>query len=74
MVRLVITNTNPRNVFYTDRRLGHNVIQVNQLQNIQLYNKYMDGVDHHDQMHMKYDVDCLSVKALKWILKEVCSS
>ena len=29
-VRLVSTNSNPRNVVHTDRRLGHSVIQVNQ--------------------------------------------
>ena len=56
IVRLVSTNSNPRNVVHTDRRLGHNVIQVNLPQNIQLYNRYMNGVDCHDQMCMKYDV------------------
>ena len=67
IVRLVSINSNPRNV-HTDRRLGHNVIQVNQPQNIQLYNRYMNGVDHHDQMCMKYDVGHFSVKAWKYIL------
>ena len=63
IVRLVSTNSNPRNVVHTDRRLGHNVIQVNQPQNIQLYNRYMNGIDHYDQMCMKYDVGHFSVKA-----------
>ena len=49
------------NVFHTDRRLGQNVIQVNQPQNIQVYNKYMNGVDHYVQMCMKYDVGHFSV-------------
>ena len=40
VVRHVSTNSNPRNVVHTDRRLGNNVIPVNQLQNIQLYNRY----------------------------------
>ena len=53
IVRLVSTNSNPRNVVHTVRRLGHNVIQVNQPQYIQLYNRYMNGVDHHVQMCMK---------------------
>ena len=47
---------------------GKNVIQVNKPQNIQLYNRYMNGVDHHDQMHMKYDVGHFSVKAWKCML------
>ena len=68
IVRLVSTNSNPRNVVHTDRRLDHNVIQVHQPQNIQLYNRYMNGVDCLDQMHMKYDVGHFSVKAWKYIL------
>ena len=63
IVRLVSANLNPRNVVHTDRRLVHNVVQVNQPQNIQLYNKYMNGVDCHDQMCMKYDVGHFSFKA-----------
>ena len=31
IIRLVSTNSSPRNVVHTDRRLGKNVIQVNQL-------------------------------------------
>ena len=67
-VRLVSTNSNPRNVVHTDRRLGHNVIELNQPQNVQLYNRNMSGADHHDQMHRKYDVGLFSVKAWKYIL------
>ena len=52
IVRLVTANSNPRNVIHTHRRLGCNVTQVIQPQNIQLYNRYMNDVDHHDQMHM----------------------
>ena len=68
IVRLFSTNSNPRNVVYTERRLCHNVIKVNQPQNIWLYNRYMNGVDHHDQMHVKYDAGHFSVKAWKYIL------
>ena len=39
IVRLITTNSNPRNVVHADSRLGHNVIQVNQPQSIQLYNR-----------------------------------
>ena len=48
IVRLVSSNSNPRNIVHAYRRFGHNGIQVNQPQNVQLYNKYMNGVDHHD--------------------------
>ena len=44
------------------------MIQVNQPQSIQLYNRHMNGVDCHDQIHMKYDVGHFSVKAWKYIL------
>ena len=53
---------------HAERRLGHYVIQVNQQQNVQLYNRYMNGVDCHDQMCMNYDVGHFSVKATKCIL------
>ena len=68
IVRHFSKNLNPRNVVYTDRRLGHNVMQVNQPQNIQLYSKYMNGVDCHDEIHMEYDVGHFSVKEWKHIL------
>ena len=68
IIRLVSTNSNPGNLVHTDSRLGHHVIQVNQPQNIQLYNRYMNGVDHHAQMHMKYEVAHFSVKVWRYIL------
>ena len=39
ILRLVSTNSYPRNVVHSDRKLGCNVIQVNQLQHVQLYNR-----------------------------------
>ena len=68
IVRLVSTNSHPGNFVLTDRKLGHNVIQVNLPQNIQLHNRYMNGVDCHDQLHKKYDVCHFSVKAWKYIV------
>ena len=50
IVRPASTNSDPRNVIHTDSRVGPNMIQVNQPQNIQLYNRYMNGVDCHDEM------------------------
>ena len=68
VVRLVSTNSKPSNILQANRRLGHDVIQVNQPENIQLYNKYMNGVDQHDQMRMKYNVGRFSRKAWKYLL------
>ena len=65
IVRLVRTNSNPRYIVHTDKILGHNVIQVNQPQNIQLYKLYMNGVDFHEQLCMKYDAGCFLVKSWK---------
>ena len=62
---LVSTNSNLRNIIHTNIRLGHNVIQVNQPQNIQLCKRYMNGVDHHDYLCMKYDGGHFLVKAWK---------
>ena len=67
IVRLVSTNLKPKNV-NMDRRFGCNVIQVNQPQNIQLCNRYMNGVDHQVQMCIKYDGCYFSVKAQQFIL------
>ena len=67
IVRLVNTNLNPTNVVHTDWRFGHNVIQVNLPQKIQLYNRCTNAVGHHDQMCIKYNVGYFSVKAWKYI-------
>ena len=67
IVRHVSTTSNPRNIVHIDRRLDHNVIQVNEPQNIYLYKRYMNDVDHNDPIHMKYDIGCFSVKAWKYI-------
>ena len=56
IVGCVSVTSNPRDNVHTDRKLGHNVIQVNHPQNIQLYNRYMNGVYDHGQLCMRYDV------------------
>ena len=68
IIWIVSKNSNPKNVVHTDRRLGPNVIQVNQPQNIQQYKRYMNGVDGHGEMCMEYDVGCFRVKASSGIL------
>ena len=47
---------------------GHIVIQVNQPQYIQLYNRYMDGVYHHDQLHIKYECWPFPTQVWKYVL------
>ena len=69
IVRVVSFNSNLRDVVHTDRRLGCYVSQVKKPQNIQLFNRYMNGVDHNDQMCMKYDVGHFSIKAWKYLLR-----
>ena len=53
IVRIFSANSNPRIIVHTDRGLYLNVIQLNQPQNIQLYNIYINGVDYHDQCACK---------------------
>ena len=48
--------------------LDHNAVKVNQPQDIQLYNRYINGLDHHDKLCMKHAVVHFSFKAWKYIL------
>ena len=54
-VRVLSTNSDPRIIVEANCRVGHQVVQVNQPQSVSLY-KYMNGVDHHDQLHTEYIV------------------
>ena len=45
-----------RKAVHTDSRISNKMFQINQPQNIQIYNIYLNCVDHHDQFHVKYDV------------------
>ena len=49
-VRVLSTNSNPRNVLETSHRIGRDVVQINQPENVNLYNKNMNAVDRHDQL------------------------
>ena len=49
-VRVLSTNCEPQNVQVADGRIGRQMVQINQPQNVYSYNKYMSGVDRHDQM------------------------
>ena len=49
IVRVLSTNCEPQNVQVADRRIGCQTVESNQPQNVYSYNKYMSGVDWHDQ-------------------------
>ena len=66
-VRVLSTNSRPDVTYDINRRQGQNSIEVSQPENVFLYNKYMNGVDKHDQLRMKYRVGRSSVKAWKYL-------
>ena len=67
-VRVLSTNCEPQNVQVADRRLGCQTVQINQPQNVYCYNKYMSGVDQHDQMRLQYGLGHFSKKAWKYLM------
>ena len=67
-VRVLSTNSRPDITYEINRRQGQDSIEVSQPENVFLYNKYMNGVDKHDQLCMQYGVERSSVKAWKYLL------
>ena len=67
-VRLLSTNSKPAVVCQASRRIGHETVHVNQPENVHLYNKYMNGVDRHDQLRMQYVVGRFAHKAWKYLM------
>ena len=51
-VRVLSTNCGPQDTVIADWRVGCHTIHINQPKNVHLYNKYMGGVDQHDQMRL----------------------
>ena len=49
-----------------NHQVGHQTVQVNQPQHLSFYNQYMNGIDHHDQLHTEYIVGCFTKKAWKY--------
>ena len=62
-VRVLSTNSNPRNVLETSHRIGWDVVQINQPENVNLYNKNMNAVDQHDQLWLQYPVGQFAKKS-----------
>ena len=75
LVHHLSTLSQATDVPYASRRVGANIIQIRQSHSVSAYNKYMGGVDLHDQMRMKYDVGRNSKKWWKylfWFLVNCC--
>ena len=62
-VWVLSTNCNPNTVLQANCQIGYQFVQVNQLENVFMYNKNMNGVDHNDQLHMQYEIGHFSKKA-----------
>ena len=67
-VRVLSTNSDPRIIVQADHQVGHETVQVNQPQCLSLYNRYMNGVDCHNQLHTEYIVGCFTKKAWKYMM------
>ena len=67
-VQVLSTNSRPDVIVATNRQIGQQQVQVNQLENVAKYNKYMSGVDRHDQMRMHYDVGHFAKKSWKYLM------
>ena len=67
-VQMLSTNSRPTVILQANWKIGRETVQVNQPENVYLYNKYMNGVDRHDQLCLQYNVGCFSHKAWKCLL------
>ena len=67
-VTVLSTNCGPQDTVIADWRVGCHSIHINQPKNVNLYNKYMGGVDQHDQMRLQYGLGHFSKKAWKYLL------
>ena len=67
-VRVLSTNARPDISYPIERRVRNEVVHIDQPENIFMYNKYINVVDKHDQLRMKYNIGQFSVKAWKYLL------
>jgi hypothetical protein len=61
------TLSDPKLQMQAQRRVGNNILDVPQPHAVYNYNKYMGGVDLHDQLRMKYDVGRNSKRWWKYL-------
>ncbi|XP_041366786.1 piggyBac transposable element-derived protein 5-like [Gigantopelta aegis] len=57
----------PQDIPQAGRRIGNTRVQLNQPHSVHSYNKYMNGIDKHDQYHLKYDVSRESKRWWKYL-------
>ena len=67
-VRVLSTNSRPDRTIPIQRKCRNTTIALDQPENVYMYNKYMNGVDKHDQHRMKYGLGWFSVKYWKYLL------
>ena len=67
-VQVLSMNSRPDVIVAANHWIGQQQVQVNQPENVAKYNKYMSGVDRHDQMHMHYDVGHFAKKSWKYLM------
>ncbi|XP_060576374.1 piggyBac transposable element-derived protein 4-like [Ruditapes philippinarum] len=75
LVHHLSTLSQPDDVVSASRRVGADILQLRQPQCVSAYNKYMGGVDLHDQLRTNYDVGRNSKKWWKhlfWFLINCC--
>jgi len=76
LVYTLSTLSDPAVIVDAQRRVGSAIVPIHQPQSVCQYNKYMGGVDLHDQMRMKYDVGRNGKKWWKylfWFLVNCCA-
>ena len=67
VVTVLSTLSDPNQMERCRRREGNVVHEVEQPASLHSYNKFMNGVDRHDQMRMKYGVGRFAKKAWKYL-------
>ena len=67
-VRVLSTNSRPDVIVVANRQMGRDYVQIDQPKNVSKYNKYMNGVDRHDQLRMQYDIGHFAKKAWKYLM------
>ena len=75
LVHHLSTMSDPTRSMEAQRRSGPNILNLRQPQTVNQYNRYMGGVDLHDQLRMKYPCGRHSKKAWRyifWFLLNAC--